>query len=473
MTSTTSTASNTTKKFHRFIKDKNEELSNLFTLLIPTYNRSETLKKLIHYLQAFDVSFTILVLDSSDSEIQIINADFIAKVGSGNLARTNSKVPLKIQHISYPNTTKPFSKFADGFQRVNTPFSALAADDDILFIDTIYDCIVYLRENPEYSLAHGIYFDFTSLPEGWYIDRVIYARPSLTHSSSLERVCRFIQNYEATTYAIQRTEIAKEVFSKAKDLNSILGHELLSSVLCVAKGKAARLPKLYCGRNNERTISYSRWHPIEQVAYSVATLFSEYNEYRKILFETLENSSFEDEKEIKKINPTLEIKNLIDIAHLCYMSSFLHPKLLDFILNKKLNYFLASDCSIASDNINTSNSFNATNTPISFSTELWQFWAQLNCLGQFNDYVPLSKKIKLMLVKIKNHFAPEFSFTQTIHQKFGKWLGDVILNEPTPKGIRRYYFTKSFLRQLVNKERNNSSHQFELETITHFLNQYY
>jgi glycosyltransferase domain-containing protein len=396
----------------------NIELKKQFTLLIPTYNRHDCLQKLLRYLNHQHVEFSVFVLDSSDPEMIRKNSSLI------------SSLSIKIDHIVYPSNTRPFDKFSDGFTHISTPFSALCADDDIIILSAINDCLNFLLKNPDYSLAHGFYFDFTEHENEMFVDRLIYFQPSLTDNSPEKRICRLMQNYEATTYAIHRTEIATEAFKKAASLKSILSSELSSSVLCVSKGKAARLPKFYSGRNNQRLTTYSSHHPIEYINTSPEALFNEYYQYRKLILDALE--------ETFEMSP--ETCNNLDIAHLCYLSPYLRPKILNFILNYRLTNNQASSCS-----------------------DLWKYWTELNSFS-------LSNYFKL-LYKLKSKIIPSFSFTYFIQKAFGAITGDLNQTALLPNQAHRHYcFTKSFLKQANTQNMNKvrlDIHEI-IEALTHY-----
>ena len=396
------------------------DLKTQFTLLIPTYNRHELLERLLNYFQYQHIQFQVIVLDSSDSSIVEQNTRLIATLSNN------------VKHIVYSNNIEPFKKFSEGFQQVSTPFCSLCADDDIIIINTITDCINFLIENSDYSLAHGLYFDFSELKNEICISRLIYSSLSLADVSPVNRIAKLMQNYEATTYAIYRTEIAKMIFQKAATLSSVLSNELLSSVLSVVKGKAARLPKLYCGRNNQRFTTYFAWHPMELIAIAPKILCREYSEYRQITLELLEKEG---------INITTEIQNIIDIAHMCYISPYLRTEILNFILD----YYLKNN-----------------NQPPP-ATILWQYVAERH------SYLP-SKAFRF-LYKLKNKIIPSFSVTLFISKIIGNIIGDFRCHTQLSNQKQRHYrFTKAFLKQMSTKQ---SSFRTDIRMVINSLDYYY
>lgn len=408
------------------------DLKEHFTLLIPTYNRTSLLKKLLQYLKAHSVHFPILVLDSSIPDVIEKNAALISRLNMNN-----------IHHVAYPNDTQPFKKIADGFQRVSTPFSGMCADDDIIFIDALYDCVDFLLNNPDYGLAHGLYCAFWDLEKEITINRLIYERPSLDNALPEHRICQLMQHYEATTYAIHRTCFAKQAFKKAASLDSILFQELLSSVLCVLYAKTARIPKMYNARSNERITSYPLGHPVEWIVTSPQTFFEAHLQYRHCIFDSL--------KEIQGSDIHADLRNMIDIAHLCYLSPYMRPEILNFALNIDLRQERGQH----------------------FNEALWQKWAELNFQPSLP---PLSglKRVFQWLRKLKNQWIPSFSLHRFLQKTVGRILApDLIYHRRLPSSSEtvRYRFTRPFLKQLSSHQASNTSSQ--TNAMVNALNEYF
>jgi hypothetical protein len=112
---------------------------------------------------------------------------------------------------------------------------------------------------------------------------------------------------------------------RMRNLQSMLGRELLGGAIAVILGKVARLPILYAGRSLGPSASYVNWHPIEFLVSSPQSLFNEYIKYRELLLE-LYSSLIQ--------LPSEEIINQIDMAHLRYLSEYLKPEVVDYLINK-------------------------------------------------------------------------------------------------------------------------------------------
>ena len=137
-----------------------------YTLLIPTYNRSNSLHSLLNYLASFDVRFDVVILDSSIDSVKNINAKFI------------DNLKCNFHHITYNNKIDVFDKFHDGISRIETKYFSMCADDDVVIIDSIKQSVEFLESNKEYICANGWYFDFIKLNSNVHIISKKYLRSS-------------------------------------------------------------------------------------------------------------------------------------------------------------------------------------------------------------------------------------------------------------------------------------------------------
>ena len=245
--------------------------SSDYTLIIPTFNRDDSLSRLLKYLEAQNFPYPIHVLDSSVEEIRETNRELI------------ESVQLECRQVVFSEDTHPFDKFRDGVAEVETELCGLCADDDVILVDGLRESIEFLLANPDYSVAHGYYFQFLYEPKEIFVSTITYYTPSYTNDEPLERLQALMRHYQALTYGTYRSEVLLKVFDNVRPVTSILGRELLSSALAAVYGKVARLPNLFYGRSLGPSASYSCWHPLEWVINDPTDLFSSYKLYRDIL----------------------------------------------------------------------------------------------------------------------------------------------------------------------------------------------
>ncbi|WP_372523373.1 TIGR00180 family glycosyltransferase [Sulfuricaulis sp.] len=292
-----------------------DPLAALYTLVVPTYNRHDMLSQLLAYLGRQRTSFSILVLDSSEAEIQQENV------------RAISGGPANVRHIAFPPTIDPYVKMREGLSMVTTPFCSLCADDDLIIVPVVQRCVEELDRDPTAAVAHGYYFNFDNTST-FDLSYIVYRGKSLDGKTPMARVRTLFAGYEAVLYGIYRTPIAQRVFRDVDRMNTVLGRELLTAALTVIAGKTLRIPDFYYGRNTGESFSYTAWHPHQILAQTPATLFTQYPVFRELLQEALtEQPSAPDSQTAGMV---------IDLVMLRYLDPFLRSDVLDLIIDDRL-----------------------------------------------------------------------------------------------------------------------------------------
>lgn len=290
------------------MKDNN----NKYTLLLPTFNRPEDLARLLRFLADQQALFPVIVLDSSSAENQEKNAKTVFEL--------SHKLDIRIE--CFDSSMSPWEKFWRGSQLVKTQFASLCADDDLVLVSSINPLIRYLEDNPDYSVAHGWYFNFY-LNGAFGLTDIVYKGKSIDEEDPIERLTHLFSNYEAITYGVHRTIVLQEALGRMRQLNSLLGRELLGGAIAAISGKIARLPVLYAGRSLAPSAPYVNWHPIEFLLTSVQSLFDEYAKYRLLLLESY-TAQFGQ--------PSDAITQYVDLAHLRYLSQYLNPEVVEHLI---------------------------------------------------------------------------------------------------------------------------------------------
>ncbi|MEX0876648.1 MAG: TIGR00180 family glycosyltransferase [Phycisphaerales bacterium] len=288
-----------------------------YTLVIPTYDRPELLDRLLSYLQRRGAGFPILVLDSSPEPAAGRNAERCAAAGG------------RVERLAYPPDKGPYEKVADGLRAVATRYVSLCADDDILLLSALGDCLEVLEARPEVAAAHGVYLNFSDGSSGFNLEYLVYRGPSVSGADPVARLQAQFAAYEAVYYAVMRTEVARRAFMRTADMETVLGRELLSGALTVAQGEVVRLPALYYARSTGQSYSYSNWHPHQILAREPALLFREYVRFREILADGISGTGgWGGRRE--------DLLAALDMVFLKYMGSFLDGRVLDLIARDRL-----------------------------------------------------------------------------------------------------------------------------------------
>lgn len=293
-----------------------QRLDGRFTLIIPTYNRPADLARLLSYIERHRLDCHVLVADSSEPAIAEANAAAVAKA------------PIDVSLRRFDSTVSPWEKFWRASELVQTPYCSLCADDDLLVPGSLAPLVQYLDDHRDYSAAHGWYFTFYD--NGHIgITSSVYRGASIDVDDPIGRLHTLFRQYEAVTYAVYRTDVARRVLRDVQPLQSMLARELLGGALTVAAGKTARLPIFYYGRSLAPSQPYSHWHPLDFVVSSPDGMWRDYATYRATLLAALEP--------IAANRYTREdLTVLIDLIHLRYLADYVKPPVMDYLVEQKM-----------------------------------------------------------------------------------------------------------------------------------------
>lgn len=168
------------------------------------------------------------------------------------------------EYIRYPydvTYTEYYIKLADALSRVDTPFVAMADNDDFCIVDGLRRSVDFLAAHSDFSACRGMVASGSIKPSGenGELDRIYgeeilftksYHNSSITKNTAGERVQLEFLSYSPTFYDVHRTGQLQRCFQTLRHLNpkDIFLAELLTHFLTVAAGKVQRDPYLYLVR---------------------------------------------------------------------------------------------------------------------------------------------------------------------------------------------------------------------------------
>lgn len=273
------------------------------TLVIPTYNRPELLRRLVSYYARQAPGLHLLVLDSSRPEIAEENGRMVAEVAASG------------RHIVFPNTVPMVTKIRDGLKQVATPTVSLCADDDLVFPAGLEEAILTLGRSEGYVCAHGLYINFGEHGHRLLVTRE-YAGPSNEAAHPGARVFRLCQNYESMFYGVFRARDLQDIFVGAAELPSLHFQELFQSCAALLKGKVKRFPSFYAARRSGPAAEPDRdkWQTYYWFAENPSEIGAHYLDYRARL-----RSFAEEHGEASNLDPAA-FARVMDICHAIYFS---------------------------------------------------------------------------------------------------------------------------------------------------------
>ena len=274
------------------------------TLVIPTFNRPELLKKIIQYYRDRASWIDVLVLDSSRTEIASQNAAALSRFGAG------------VSHVVFAQDVAVVSKLCDGLALVRTPTVSFCADDDLVFPQGLSEAIAFLQDHHDFVCAHGLYLNFRPAGRDLFLASE-YSSPSIDAAHSGARVFQLCQRYESLFYAVFRTPGAQDVFAALTANSTLHFQELFQSVAAVIQGKAKRLPVIYGARRSGPPAETARdkWQTYTWFADNPAEVLEHYRIYCDLL-ETYYQAHVAEPR-----SPRQEFVRMLDLAHAVYFAA--------------------------------------------------------------------------------------------------------------------------------------------------------
>ncbi len=221
-------------------------MTSRVTLVIPTRNRRELLRRQLGYYRQVGFAGDILVADSTEQAGFQVTSHCVSEF-SGYLS---------VRHYHLPELS--FAGAIRGLTReVRTPYVAVIPDDDFLIPSGIVQCADFLDSDDGYIAAHGLGILIDSGDGGTDHIRAAgyYRQPVLLDDLASDRVINHLGDYSVVLFSTHRTAIWARVFDatpSAKD-NSLccdrsFSDELLQCALTAAYGKVAQINCLYLVR---------------------------------------------------------------------------------------------------------------------------------------------------------------------------------------------------------------------------------
>lgn len=205
------------------------------TCVIPTHNRPQFLRRLLHFYGQFPSDFPFLVMDSSNTSAAAENVEVVSSVRDG--------LQVSYRHVDL----NVIEKCLEGLRSVRSPFVVFCADDDVLFPNAVWRCVEFLKGEQGFESAMGRTAQLSPSLPGWCC-RVLKGY-SIEHDRPFERCHQLAANWFTNFYAVYRTETLLDMFRvTAANTNASLNYhipEMLLSQLSVLRGRVKVLPTMY------------------------------------------------------------------------------------------------------------------------------------------------------------------------------------------------------------------------------------
>jgi len=285
-----------------------QQLSEIHTLVIPTYNRPALLERLVKYYVSCDDAPNLLILDSSRLENLEKNRELLASLGS------------RVKHIAFSEETEFSIKLSRGLEHVATQYVSFCADDDLVFLDAIQQSIPLLENDATVVSVHGLYLNFREDARDVHVT-CEYGNPSNDAGHAGARIFRLFQKYESLFYSLFRTSDLQEIFSEVEKLPTLHFQELFQSAGALMKGKVVSTGKIYAARRSgpEADPTRDKWQTYYWFMDDPTELMTHYVAYRELLLDFFARQN--DGESISR----LDLQKVLDAAHSVYFSANCPP----------------------------------------------------------------------------------------------------------------------------------------------------
>jgi len=217
------------------------DLKNV-TLVIPTYKRYPHLLRLLKFIFSYKTNIKILILDATP-ELPI----------NDELIELLDKAQVKWKR--YDESVTYWDRVADGSNMIITDYVVMCADDDFVFPIAIKESVIFLKENPEYISANGLYFSHPTLKiyskYDFAISKQYKGTKSAEQPTAAERIDAFFSSQITSPrlYSVYRSHTFKLIWNQTVNYISDWGlAEIFPTALSYMLGKSKNLPIFYASR---------------------------------------------------------------------------------------------------------------------------------------------------------------------------------------------------------------------------------
>ncbi len=280
------------------------------TILVPTINRPAYCAAQLRFFRDCGVRHQIVVADSSRP------------------AEAKAVQDACVGIAEYWAHDLPFcDKLLAAVSRIDTPFVALAPDDDIAFPHAIDEALDFLVGNPDYVVAQGYTLRFGIKDNDFDIHSVFTYVPSITQTDPLERHYNLMRRYQPFIWAVIRRDVLLSALQAVQvhvTTLTPLFQELMFMSVAILQGKIAMLPIIYAMRGmEESTVPITRSHPLFSFLDNAQAFFQDYLSYRDYLLDFIREKLFISDApqypSAVSLSSASTLKQLIDMAHATWL----------------------------------------------------------------------------------------------------------------------------------------------------------
>lgn len=214
-------------------------LSDQLTLITPTHNRSNFLRRLFRHFDEVDMPCQIIVVDSSNPDERSSNQNLVDSYST----RLN---------IDYSHHSLGFlKKCCIGLAQSHTPYTGFCADDDFFFTEGASPMVQFLDENANYTTVQGqvVLVSNSHKAKASLYDCELMKMIDVSQDTASQRLAFFADRAFSTFYGIHRTKPLQRAF-ETTDMHTCYDKsrahtEGMLLALSVIFGKVKTLPNIH------------------------------------------------------------------------------------------------------------------------------------------------------------------------------------------------------------------------------------
>ena len=202
-----------------------------FSLLVPTFQETRFLRRMLDYFQSLGYPGGIVLSDNSSGETR----DFVTSC-AGRYPDLDLEVHL------YPHDVRFLDKLVASLRRIESRFVMLHAHDDFMVPAAVEHCANFLDEHPDYRVARGrvAMIGLSKAADTGEVQASIVPHPmrGCEADDPVTRVIEHIERYAAALYSVHEREQLIESFELTeRSTKNVIFFQYLSSCVSAFRGK--------------------------------------------------------------------------------------------------------------------------------------------------------------------------------------------------------------------------------------------
>src|SRR5471032_1331924 len=239
-------------------------LNELLTVVLISHNRPAFLRRAMKFYGALPCK--VLVLDSATEHFK------------GEIPEVDYRHVPQFAYSGFQ------AKLAYGVEQVTTPYMVLAADDDFIVHEALFESVDFLEENRDYGMCHGYCLMYLTLGGSVsYYRRDKKVCEDYSSERPQDRVVDYMRQYLPPFYAVTRTALMKSWYALLPPGTSFQWQEIGHVYYMLACAKARILPTAYVVREINYGNSEHNTEVYHSLTYTDAKSVTERNDFAEFL----------------------------------------------------------------------------------------------------------------------------------------------------------------------------------------------